>query len=204
LNSIDNYFVGAFAQTIKSNSSSPDIPQFANHLLPNKLHSKQWLVEQLAKHVTPDNVLLLGSWYPTYIPYYLGGNHFTCVDTDPTVRHLAEQFNIIMYGDNDKFRFTSTDAKLWLEHSHEQYDVVINTSCEHMEFDLAEMNLNNKSMYAMQSNNYTHADGIRITEHINCKSTLDEFVNSCGLSRLYYTGELKLQQYTRFMVIGQK
>ena len=197
---MDERFLGAFARTIKNNIDSPNIKTFADHLLINKLVSKQWLCKQLLTHHRPSNVLLLGSWYPTYIPYLLNADTYTCIDTDQTIWSLSRQFNDYLYGKDGgpKFRYITGDAREWLNKDLSLFDTVINTSCEHMEFDMKDFNIRSDSVFALTSNNY-----VEIEEHINCKNTLEDFVVSTGIANLMYTGENHLKKYSRYLVIGK-
>lgn len=197
---MDNNFLGAFAQTIKNNINSPNIETFADHLLINKLICKQWLCESLLKYHKPSNVLILGSWYPTYIPYMLNANTYTCVDINDTIWDLSKQFNNQLYGQQEvsNFKYITGDAGEWLKKDLAVYDTVINTSCEHMKFDMKDFNIVSDSIFVLTSNNY-----FEVKEHINCKTNLEEFVSSTGITNLIYAGEKQLNSYTRYMVIGK-
>lgn len=172
---------------------------FANHLLINKQNSKEWLSKELLKVHSPQNTLILGSWYATILPYLLyNNNKFTCVDIDPSVKRLSDIFNNRLY-DINPVETISMDAKVFLNCSDMGiYDTVINTSCEHMNFDMSEVIHDENAVYAFQSNDY-----FSNSEHINCKHSLEEFVVSTGLKNIMYTGEMKMRKYTRFMVIGK-
>ena len=51
----------------------------------------------------------------------------------------------------------------------------------------------------LQSNNYAGEPG-----HVNIERSLQHFADTAALSRLVYSGELKLKNYTRFMLIGRR
>ena len=55
------------------------------------------------------------------------------------------------------------------------------------------------SLVIFQSNNYKD-----IKEHVDCKYSLDEFKNSFVLNKTLYSGELKLDKFTRYMIVGIK
>jgi hypothetical protein len=78
-------------------------------------------------------------------------------------------------------------------------DLVINTSCEHIE-DLPKwLSLLPKGCRVLlQSNNYTSEP-----THINCVKSVDELAQQAQLSELSYAGALQLPKYTRFMLIGR-
>jgi hypothetical protein len=79
-------------------------------------------------------------------------------------------------------------------------DTFINTSCEHIENFTNWFNLIPKGkLVALQSNNY-----FELPEHVNCVNDIDEFKQQAPLSNIIYEGELELEKYTRYMIIGYK
>lgn len=192
---IDEELFLTFSKVISECSSLEECKRFANSLSYNKFKSKHWLVENIAKNHSPKNTLILGSWYQMFIPYYLGGE-YTFVDTDSSVCHLNKVIQDQLYPDL-KITQMSIDAKDYLSIiPNNKYDLIINTSCEHMDFDMEEL-VCEGPLYALQSNDY-----FEIEEHINCKKSLKEFKLSTGLNNILYSGEMKMEKYTRYMVIG--
>lgn len=178
--------------------STPDeSAALADSLLIKKLRSKQWLIDNvLEHHGSPLNTLMLGAWYPILIPYQLGGK-YTFVDTDPSVVNLTKKFWKRVYK-TDQIEYNIIDAYDYLYMANQRkFDLIINTSCEHMTFDMSEFVVDGPT-YVLQSNNYTSID-----EHINCKQNITEFVNSCGLNNILYQGTLETEKYERYMVIGR-
>jgi len=170
---------------------------FANSFRGKQIESKKWLVDHIIS--PPKNVLILGSWYGTVLPYLLKEKFdvriIDCVDCDPNVRFGAQVFCDVMGWNNVIFH--EHDAKDYLQVCGvEKYDLVINTSCEHMKFDMKEV-IEPNTIYALESNNYYGIDG-----HINCKHSLDEFKKSTGLSNIVVSEEKDMQNYTRYLVIG--
>ena len=79
-------------------------------------------------------------------------------------------------------------------------DTIINTSCEHIEKFTEWFNAILKDkLVVLQSNNYFEID-----DHINCVKNITEFKQQAPLSNIIYEGELELEKYTRFMLIGYK
>ena len=77
-------------------------------------------------------------------------------------------------------------------------DTIINTSCEHIEKFTEWFNAILKDkLVVLQSNNYFEID-----DHINCVKNITEFKQQAPLSNIIYEGELELEKYTRFMLIG--
>lgn len=79
-------------------------------------------------------------------------------------------------------------------------DVIINTSCEHIEgFSSWYRNLLPTQLLALQSNDFFSGDG-----HVNCCASLEEFAAQTPMREVLFEGELQLPEYTRFMRIGLK
>ena len=79
-------------------------------------------------------------------------------------------------------------------------DTIVNTSCEHIEKFTEWFNAILKDkLVVLQSNNYFEID-----DHINCVKNITEFKQQAPLSNIIYEGELELEKYTRFMLIGYK
>jgi len=130
----------------------------------------------------------------------LNANTYTCVDINDTIWELSKQFNNHLYGEQEvsNFRYITGDAGEWLKKDLALYDTVINTSCEHMKFDMKDFNIRSNNIFVLTSNNY-----LEVKEHINCKNNLDDFVSATGITNLIYAGEKQLESYTRYMVIGK-
>jgi hypothetical protein len=77
-------------------------------------------------------------------------------------------------------------------------DLIINTSAEHMDEEWF-YNIKQDSIIAIQSNNL-----LDIPEHVNCVTSIDAMKKKFKMSEILYEGELQLQGYKRFMLIGKK
>ena len=51
----------------------------------------------------------------------------------------------------------------------------------------------------LQTNDFLEGNG-----HVNCIETKEEMIEKYKLSEVLYNGELRLENYTRFMLIGIK
>ena len=58
------------------------------------------------------------------------------------------------------------------------------------------INKKKDSIVVLQSNNYK-----KVSQHINCKNTVDEFLSEYSYTKLLYKGSLDLKKYNRHMVI---
>lgn len=195
---IDNKFIDAYSYTLLQASTLEEAHWFAKHTLKNKLNSKQWLFEELTKLFIPKNVCILGSWYGTLLPYMLYNDDisFTCVDIDPSLERITNVFNNRLYTNNPVKTITA-DARSFLNATPEEFDCIINTSCEHMNYDMKDVLWDSNPIYVLQSNNYD------IPEHVNFKNSLEEFEKSTGLSNILYSGSQRMSKYDRYMVIGK-
>jgi hypothetical protein len=118
------------------------------------------------------------------------------IDIDPECEQVANTVNKIeeMVG---KFKHITADMCC----IRSDADVIINTSCEHItqeQYDLWLSGMPQNSLLVLQSNNYI------IDEHVRPHANLEEFVNTCGLEKILFSGELVLPLYTRYMIIGKK
>ena len=79
-------------------------------------------------------------------------------------------------------------------------DLVINTSCEHLE-DFAGWyrRIPGGTLLALQSN-----DNFDCEEHTNCVADLGELRTQAPLVEELFAGDLPLKRYRRFMLIGRK
>ena len=172
-----------------------------------QLASKEWLVNNLIKYLDTKHltfplrdVLIMGSWYGltgAVLRQYISDDiKIWNVDSDPLCADFGYKLNhhentIHVTDDAIEYYFDRADA----------FQLIINTSCEHMEQEDIRMILNSKpidTIACFQSNNYHNE-----AEHINTHNSLDEFVDSLRLASVYYKGEMSpSEDYTRYMVIG--
>jgi flavorubredoxin len=120
--------------------------------------------------------------------------YIASVDIDPLCQHVATMMNKIEEQDG-KFRAITGDMCTVPVHG----DVIINTSCEHItqeQYDIWLGRLPKDSIVVVQSNDYA------IAEHIRIAKTLEEFKQQSHLTELW-SGSLKTQLYTRWMIIGR-
>ncbi len=80
------------------------------------------------------------------------------------------------------------------------FDIIINTSCEHIQnfnqwYDL----LPEGQLVLLQSNDF-----FDVREHVNCVNSLETFKTMAPMNQLLFEGELPLENYNRFMLIGYK
>jgi hypothetical protein len=165
-----------------------------------QMKSKEWLIDNLEPFVTkPSRIEIHGGWvgvlasmiFQSKIP----ARYIASIDIDPLCEHVATMMNKIEEQDG-RFKAITGDMCTVPVHG----DVIINTSCEHItqeQYDtwLERMPIN--SLLVLQSNNYN------IAEHIRLAESVDEFAKQSKIQVLWQ-GELQLQLYKRFMIIGKK
>ena len=194
--------------------------------LGNALNKKQtacklWLIDALHDAVGGEigAVHVLGGWYGVLAAMLLNDRRFeigTVVnfDLDPACEAVANSLNATRVAED---RFLSLTANIYdLDYGGARVavgagngaasrelpvpDVLINTSCEHLD-DFAGWfgRLPEGMLLVLQTNDYYGVEG-----HVNCVETLAEFKAQTPLSKTLFEGELKLERYTRFMLIGRK
>jgi len=169
---------------------------FVESIRPNQIKCKTWLVDEIANiNMNWKKVLVLGSWNGVLLyellQEYCNVDWIDFLDIDPTChrdRYIYFEVNNIPknYG---TIQMNATDFS-----DHESYDLIINTSCEHMKDIPAVYG----PTYALQSNNYTQIED----QHINCVRSTKELAQKNNITNKLFEGTLKMPTYDRFMVIG--
>jgi len=119
---------------------------------------------------------------------------------DEDAKNISYIFNK-RYKDTEVYKCDVKDV-MWNKLDEEQtYDVIINTSCEHM-YPMSRFytlnNFNNFPLYVLQS-----TDDKQWDDHINCVSSPKELAEQAQISDIRYSGTMKLDNgMNRFMVIG--
>ncbi|MBX3567758.1 MAG: class I SAM-dependent methyltransferase [Rhizobiaceae bacterium] len=145
-------------------------------------------------------IWIVGGWYGVLAGMLLEDERFEIgrvesSDIDPGVAAVATTLNRA-HGD----RFSATTADMYgLDYAGRRPDLVINTSCEHID-DLRGWLavLPSGTRVLLQSNDY-----FREPTHISCVASLAAFREQAGLSAVEFAGALPQRRYTRFMLIGR-
>jgi hypothetical protein len=198
------YFDSPFLADIRETAlRHPDV-RLGHALNRNQMTSKRWLVETLY-HVTGGElgrVCILGGWYGVLSAMLLHDPRFKTdlvisVDMDESCREIALSLNRT-HAEAGRFAFELADM-YDMDFSRGDHDLIVNTSCEH----LAEIGrwferIPAGTLLTLQSNNYFGIEG-----HVNCVDNIGAFRAQVPLSETFFEGELPLQKYTRFMIIGR-
>jgi hypothetical protein len=192
---IDTEHLHYWMQAIRQ---SPDPMRTMDAFWQGQLQSKEWLIANLRKNVKKVvSIDIHGGWVGVLASMLFQSDIYVTkirsIDIDPTCEPIA-----IMMNKKEEmagmFRAVTSD----MCEIRSDADVVINTSCEHITQDQYELWLSgmpHNSLLVLQSNNYN------IPEHVRTAQSLEEFKSQCGIN-VVWAGELVLQLYTRWMVIG--
>ena len=168
----------------------------------SQLQGKLWLVNELQKlDLKFTKVCLIGGWFAQFITPLIFDNFKVDIihnyDIDEDAQKISYKFNR-RYKEEGKYKAIRTNTLI--HPLKEEYDIIINTSCEHMYpmKKFRELNPNLKSWFVLQSTNEDKFD-----DHINCVNNTKELVEQGKLKQVLYEGQLTLDNgMTRFMVIG--
>ena len=90
------------------------------------------------------------------------------------------------------------DYESYNDYQLDKIDVVVNTSCEHMDNTWYE-NLPDGTFVILHQNDYFDNE-----QHVNCCKDVEDAKKKYPMQSVYYEGELDTYLYNRFMLIGVK
>jgi protein-L-isoaspartate O-methyltransferase len=159
-----------------------------------QMQSKAWMMGRI-KELNLDSkskVLVVGSWlgFTSYCLFKLGFSNITETDPDSRLEKLARHLN----RKNPNFVHLSEDVN---SIDLNGYDLIINTSCEHIADNSWYDRIPAGTKIVLHSNNLEGYD------HVNtCESV--EVMSSKYPMELNFAGELNLGSYSRFMLVGNR
>ncbi len=179
-----------------------------------QIGSKIWLADRLEStvdhyqaqglFVQPFRALIMGGWYgvTNFILRCrdnLKFEHVRSIDLDPTACTNADLLNENWVYQDWQFKAKIEDAN---SADCSNFDLVINTSVEHIESLAWFENIPTGTLVVLQSNDMPHDD------HVHNHKSLQEFSQSFPLSDTAVVDELMFEypdwKFTRFMKIGIK
>lgn len=195
---IDSSFIIKYTNALYSTPEeyAPRYDEFRDMFSSGQIHSKEWAIDTIKslKFLCNQSVVVAGAWYGT-LGIMLKDEYpnlaVTLLDIDPRCENFLKN---IIYGDIDIFTVTAD----MYEYKYIE-DVVINTACEHIpnvRWWLDKMP--EGTVVVLQSNNFFKRE-----DHINCVSSVDEFLKQTSLNKVMYSGEMVTPMYTRYMIIGR-
>ena len=176
--------------------------RLTNSSTTSQLQGKLWLINELQKlDLKFTKVCLIGGWFAQFITPLLFDNFKVDIihnyDIDEDAQKISYKFNR-RYKEDGKYKAIRHNTLI--HPLKEEYDLIINTSCEHMYpmKKFRELNPNLKAWFVLQSTNEDKFD-----DHINCVNNTKELAEQGKLKQVLYEGQLTLDNgMTRFMVIG--
>lgn len=184
-----------------------------------QIKSKKWLVDELSKVSSQLGlVYLVPGWYGLLSHFIqqsqLNFTQIRSFDIDAKAVQVSEQMNRHLFIDSWKFKAACLDI-MKIDYQRHLYEVrkgdgsevtliespdtIINTACEHVDYQKWLELIPKGKLVVLQNNNFFGCEG-----HTHCVSSAEEFKNNCQLSEVYFSGELNLAKYNRYMIIGRK
>jgi hypothetical protein len=199
------YTRSAFQRDVLTTLAHLDEPALAQALNKNQIASKMWLADALFDAAGRElgNVLILGGWFGVLAAVLLHDSRFAItriasLDLDPRCADIALALNAT-HARAGKFSTVTADM-LEFDYESAAADLVVNTSCEHVQrLDRWYQRIPAGQLLALQSNDY-----FACSEHVNCVGDLGSFRAQVPMREVLFAGERKFRRYVRFMLIGRK
>jgi hypothetical protein len=175
----------------------------------NQIKSKLWLIEKLAEQKlipkqrsiteAENTTLVVGGWVGMlpFLTSMTGKNLDSVInmDIDTSVHSAAHELNA---GTHANFKNSGADVRSADLAKYKKL-IVIDTIVEHFENHGEWVStLPTGTTVVLQGN-----DMFDVPDHVNCHESLEEFIGSCGLNTILWSGELNLYKCTRYMAIGK-
>jgi len=188
----------------------PDL-NWKDALSRNQIKSKKWLLNKVLDYLASNDTknifdvkpetrtsIVVGGWVGI-LPFLASMEGMKLgkvvnVDIDSTVHDAAKSLNSSF---NPFYSNLDTDIRQ-VDFSAYKNPLIIDTIVEHFENhgDWVKT-LPAGTDVVLQGNNM-----FDVVDHVNCHSSLSQFVKSCGVSKIKWQGELVLYKCNRYMVIG--
>lgn len=176
--------------------SALPLTELRDALSDGQLFSKRWLISKM-KEVLPANtpkVAILGGWIGTLglmMHAYDMDVDITSIDLDARANRIAMTLNY-----DHKFKTLQSDM---YEVDYSDYDIIINTSSEHIpDIEAWAKKIPEGKMVIVQNNNFEEGEG-----HVSCVRNSVELRTKLGLKEILFEGTIEFPQYRRFMLIGK-
>lgn len=182
-------FMGAIVETKDKEIN------YIDALASGQVESKTWLIDELSKLGKFENALFIGGWLgisTIWLSNKNNVNKISNLDLDPDAIAFSDKLNA--YNSHYGSGIVSDIA----DHDLSEYDLIINTSSEHMSDEWFER-VPEGCTVAIQTNDFHD-----IPEHINTVNDLTELQEKYKMSEVLYSGVVDCTQYNRFMIIGKK
>jgi len=183
-------------------SPRKDLAIALNH---KQIGSKLWLRDSLFETLQGRfrHVLILGGWYGVLPAILLEDSRFgidriTTLDLNEDCAPIARMLNRQAA---EAGRFTAaTGDMLAFDYTAAAADLIVNTSCEHLDDVPAWLaRVPAGTRVVLQSNDYA-----REPDHRSTVPSLEAFERQVGLTEILFRGKRPTRNYTRFMLIGSR
>jgi 2-polyprenyl-3-methyl-5-hydroxy-6-metoxy-1,4-benzoquinol methylase len=170
----------------------------------NQFKSKENLINHIKKLNilnSESEIVIFGCWYGSILipAFYNEVKRITAIDIDDNIIGIAKNR---IFKNYDKIDFIVNDAFVWANKSSriKSTNLIINTSCEHMQPMKNLPILNNiNSYFAFQSNNM-----FDIETHINCVNNIEEFKKQLPhKAKILIEDQIEEDRGIRYTLIGQ-
>jgi protein-L-isoaspartate O-methyltransferase len=199
-NNIDYSYVASFIPEVmnamynEAIAKQTNLYEIRDAFRVKQMQSKAWLMSHI-KHSNLNlnsKVLVIGSWlgFTSLILFKLGFTNITEVDPDVRLTEFAKHLN----RSNKNFLHITDDVN---NIDLSPYQIVINTSCEHILEHRWFENIKQGTQL------FLHSNDLQGYDHINTCSNLDSMILKYPID-LDYTGELNFINWRRFMLVGRK
>lgn len=173
--------------------SSTTLTEIRDAFRPNQMQGKAWLLDNIQNIDRNSKVLVVGSWlgFTSYCLYKQGFNHITETDPDSRLELISRYIN----KENKALKHLNSDVN---DLDVSGYDLIINTSCEHISDNTWFDKISPGTTVVLQSTN------LKCVDHVNTVDSLIQMKMKYPL-KLSYSDKLVFSpSFTRFMLIGQK
>lgn len=177
-----------------------DISSFSD----GQIKSKLWLLNNIEPYIKErSKILIIGGWYGilSFMLFTKFNNRIhsiSNIDINDEHLRLSLRFNNSFQIDGRYF-IINQDVNTFT--NYEKYDLIINTSCEHID-DIWYHNVPKNKLCILQSNNF------KLETHINNVSSLEDMISKYYLSNLFFSDKISFiypdKSFDRFMLIGKK
>ena len=199
----DSRFIADILKTV-ARYPEPDLAHALNY---NQTASKKWLANALHETLGGDlgTVHVLGGWYGILGAMLLHDQRFAIrrlvsIDIEAACKPVAESLNRANAG-SGRFQAMTADMHDMDYTGSGAPDLIINTSCEHLErFADWYATLPAGMVLVLQSNDFFACT----PHHVNCVADLAAFKAQAPMAEVLFAGALDTKNYTRFMLIGRK
>lgn len=173
--------------------SSTTLTEIRDAFRPNQMQGKAWLLDNIQNIDRNSKVLVVGSWlgFTSYCLYKQGFVHITETDPDSRLELISRYIN----KENKALKHLNSDVN---DLDVSGYDLIINTSCEHISDNTWFDKISPGTTVVLQSTN------LKCVDHVNTVDSLIQMKMKYPLKLSYSDKIVFSPTFTRFMLIGQK